>query len=327
MISAIITAFAGAGLLSLLLVNARGRWVVLDIPNPRSLHTRPTPRTGGIAILLGAGSGLLVVQWQGYTAVSPPLTAAVVVLALVALLDDRHALGPVPRLLIQLLTVTWLLLTRQAPDLGSLTVTASGLFLVWMINLYNFMDGMDGFAGGMAVFGFGTFALQAWSTGHMEFALGSAVIAAAATGFLLLNFPPARLFMGDVGSTALGLLAGIVMLQAHAEGILPIWLGVLVFSPFIVDASVTLARRILRGERFWEAHKTHYYQKLVESGWGHRKTVLAEYGLMAGCCGSALLASRLPLAGQISLISGWAVIYAALMRIISGFYRTQGKRI
>jgi UDP-N-acetylmuramyl pentapeptide phosphotransferase/UDP-N-acetylglucosamine-1-phosphate transferase len=319
-------AFVVSVILSRLLSGARGRWLVLDIPNPRSLHTRPTPRTGGIAILLGACAGLLAADlWAGYRVASLPLAAAVLVLALIALLDDRHTLGAGPRLLIQILAVA-LLVGRQSAEAGWPGLIAAGLFLVWMINLYNFMDGMDGFAGGMALFGFGTFTLLAWSAGHMEFALGCAVVAAAAAGFLLLNFPPAKLFMGDVGSTVLGLLAGVAILQAHVEDILPVWLGVLVFSPFIVDASVTIMARILRGEPFWQAHKTHYYQKLVESGWGHRKTVLAEYVLMAGCCASALLTAALPLTGQISIIGAWAVVYAVLIGTVSRSLRRQGTR-
>ncbi len=142
---------------------------------------------------------------------------------------------------------------------------------------------------------------------------GCGVIAAAAGGFLLLNFPPARLFMGDTGSTVLGLLAGLVILSAHATGVLPLWLGLLAFSPFIVDASITLARRLLRGERVWEAHKTHYYQRLVEFGWGHRRTVLAEYALMLACSASALVAARLSIPGQTVIITVWAVIYITLM--------------
>jgi UDP-N-acetylmuramyl pentapeptide phosphotransferase/UDP-N-acetylglucosamine-1-phosphate transferase len=160
----------------------------------------------------------------------------------------------------------------------------------------------------------------------VEFAFGCTVIVVACAGFLLLNFPPAKLFMGDAGSTVLGLLSGVVMLQAHIEGILPVWLGALVFSPFIVDASVTITVRILRRERFWQAHKSHYYQRIVESGWGHRKTVLAEYALMAGCCAAAILAAGLPLAGQSVIIGLCAVIYATLIWIVSRSLHTQGPR-
>jgi UDP-N-acetylmuramyl pentapeptide phosphotransferase/UDP-N-acetylglucosamine-1-phosphate transferase len=315
MIAAIAVAFIVSTGLSLLLVNARGRLQVLDIPNERSLHSRPTPRTGGIAILLGGVAALLTAWYlQGIIIASTPLLVAVALLALLALLDDHHTLGAGLRLLIQLGTVTLLLLSQGG--LQPLTLAAAGLLLLWMINLYNFMDGMDGFAAGMAVIGFGTFALLAWQAGMPAFALGCAITVAAAAGFLLLNFPPARLFMGDSGSTVLGLLAAVVMLKAHISGLLPLWLGLLVFSPFIVDASVTLATRAVRGEKVWLPHKTHYYQKLVELGWGHKRTVLAEYALMIACSATALAAAPRSPALQAVIITGWALLYAMLIYLI-----------
>jgi UDP-N-acetylmuramyl pentapeptide phosphotransferase/UDP-N-acetylglucosamine-1-phosphate transferase len=315
--TAIIIAFTVSLGLSLLLARARGRWQILDIPNQRSLHTRPTPRTGGIAILLGCAAALSVAWFtQEILIASTPLLIAITLLAIVALIDDRHTLGAGPRLLIQIIAASLLLFTSESPSLGILMQITALLFLVWMINLYNFMDGMDGFAGGMAVIGFASFALLAWQAGNMEFALGCAIVVAAAAGFLLLNFPPARLFMGDTGSTVLGLLAGVVILYAHSEAILPVWLGLLVFSPFIVDASVTLATRILRGEKFWQPHKTHYYQKLVQIGWGHKRTVLAEYALMSAAGASAVVAADQSLARQTVIIAGWAVLYVILIYLI-----------
>ena len=310
----VIAAFVTAVGLSLLLSRAQGHWQVLDIPNERSLHSQPTPRTGGIAILAGLGVAVLA-AWllQGLHLATWPVMLSVVLLAAIAQLDDRHTLGPVPRLAIQLGVVSLLLYSGADPALPVVLLLAAGLFLLWMINLYNFMDGMDGFAGGMAVIGFGTFAVAAGQAGDTTLLWGCGVIAAAAGGFLVLNFPPARLFMGDTGSTVLGLLAGLVILSAHATGVLPLWLGLLAFSPFIVDASTTLARRLLRGERVWEAHKTHYYQRLVEFGWGHRRTVLAEYALMLACSASALVAARLSIPGQTVIITVWAVIYITLM--------------
>jgi len=317
MIPAILAAFTMSALLAWFLAHTEGRWRVLDIPNERSLHLHPTPRTGGIALLAGLAAGLFTAWlWNGVTVTTWPLMLAITLLAIVALIDDRHTLGAGPRLLIQISAASLLLFTQANSPLDTLTQITALLFLVWMINLYNFMDGMDGFAGGMAVIGFATFALLAWQAGNMEFALGCGVIVAAATGFLLLNFPPARLFMGDSGSTVLGLLAGVVILTAHSEAILPVWLGLLVFSPFIIDASVTLGTRILRGEKFWQAHKTHYYQRLVESGWGHKRTVLAEYALMMACGTSAAAAAPRSLAFQTTIIAGWAVIYVILIYLI-----------
>ncbi len=316
-LSALAIAFALSGLLSWLLAHSRGGWQVLDMPNKRSLHTRPTPRLGGIAILLGGLAGLLFV-WllQGYAVAGWPVYIAAMVLALVSLADDRYTLGAGLRLLVQIAVVAFLQFHYRTPDPGMPLLLVALLFLVWMINLYNFMDGMDGFAAGMSVFGFGTFAILGWQAGQMDIALGCAIVAAACAGFLLFNFPPARLFMGDVGSTVLGLLAGITILQSHRDGLLPAWLGILVFSPFIVDATVTLAIRMLRREQFWKPHKSHCYQRVVMSGWSHGRTVLAEYALMLGCCGTALAGATLPLKNQVLLVSLWALLYVAMIGLV-----------
>ena len=318
MLAALAIALTVSGILSWLLANAGGYWLVPDMPNDRSLHSRPTPRTGGIAMLLGSGAGLFAAWlWQGIVIIGLPLTISILVLAIVALVDDRRDLNAGLRLLIQTGLVAWLLYSYQIPDPGVLLTIALLLFWVWMINLYNFMDGMDGFAAGMAMFGFGTFAALAWQAGHVELALGCAVTVAACAGFLMLNFPPAKLFMGDAGSTVLGLLAGSVILLSHVENILPLWLGILIFSPFVVDASITLTTRMWHGERFWLPHRTHYYQRLVRIGWGHRQTLLAEYTLMTACCGSAIIASNLPLAGQWAIMALWGLIYIVLIRAVS----------
>jgi len=322
----ILVTFVVAALLAWLLTRARGRWRVLDIPNERSLHTQPTPRTGGVALLAGAGAGMFTTWQQGYAVADTSTILAILTLALLALVDDRHNLGAGLRLLVQTVVVAALLYFNRLPDTPAMLLPIVLLFLVWMINLYNFMDGMDGFAAGMAGIGFGTYALLAWQAGHMEFALGCAIIAAAAAGFLLLNFPPARLFMGDSGSTVLGLLTGLVILQANVADILPLWLGMLVFSPFIVDASITLAARVLRGERFWMPHKSHYYQRLVQLGWGHRRTVLAEYTLMMACSGTAVVTAGKTIYAQTSIITVWSILYLLIMRLISGAERRKERK-
>jgi UDP-N-acetylmuramyl pentapeptide phosphotransferase/UDP-N-acetylglucosamine-1-phosphate transferase len=185
----------------------------------------------------------------------------------------------------------------------------TGLYVVWSINLYNFMDGMDGFAGGMAVFGFGALAVLGWQGGDPTFAAAAAITAAAAGGFLTSNFPPARIFLGDTGSSTLGLLAAGLSLLGVQRGLFPLWVAWLAFSPFIVDATWTLLRRLGRGERLWEAHRSHHYQRLVLAGWGHRKTLLRSYVLMAACAATAVAAARMPPAEQTWLVVQWAAIY------------------
>jgi UDP-N-acetylmuramyl pentapeptide phosphotransferase/UDP-N-acetylglucosamine-1-phosphate transferase len=178
-----------------------------------------------------------------------------------------------------------------------------------MVNLYNFMDGMDGFAGGMAIFGFGALSLLGWQAGDAGFALVNAAIVAAAGGFLISNFPPARVFLGDLGSATLGLLAATLSLVGSQRGLFPLWLAWLAFSPFIVDATWTLLRRIAHGERVWQAHRSHHYQRLVLAGWSHRKTVLWSYLLMAACAATAVAARDMHERDQWFVLAAWGVIY------------------
>jgi UDP-N-acetylmuramyl pentapeptide phosphotransferase/UDP-N-acetylglucosamine-1-phosphate transferase len=331
--SAVLAAFVVSALLTRRFCNPSSRWHVLDHPNERSLHTRPTPRTGGVAIF-----GSLIVAfawWLPWTGTMPllyGLGAGAGLVAVLSFLDDRTGLPVRIRLAGHVVAAVLVVgggiylpeisvpgLVSQMP--GWFGKAFSLLFLIWMINLYNFMDGMDGLAGGMAVFGFGTFALLGLMAGNPVFLGINLVIAAAAGGFLLFNFPPARIFMGDTGSASLGLLAGGASLWGAQDGVFPFWVALLVFSPFIIDATVTLLRRLFNGEAVWEAHRKHFYQRLVQSGWGHRKTAFYEYGLMAACGGSALLGRQLGESGQVVLIVIWCCAYLILMGIVDRLER------
>lgn len=320
---AVVLAFAVSVGLNRNFCNPASRFHILDHPNERSLHTQATPRSGGVAILAGIISGgLLVGQFQEGSSLLLWLLAAALPVAFVSYFDDRGGVPIAWRFLTHLSGAALLVwgagLAIQAgdasrADLGWLLNTTSLLYVVWMINLYNFMDGMDGFAGGMAVIGFGTFAVLGLAAGHGLFAAISLLIAAAAAGFLVLNFPPARIFMGDAGSSVLGLLAAALTLWAARDGIFPWSAGLLVFSPFTVDATVTLGRRLLLGQKIWQAHRTHYYQRLVQLGWGHRKTVIFGYVLMI-CCGlSAVAMVEMKSTGRFLMVLAWCAVYLALM--------------
>ncbi|TVR60738.1 MAG: glycosyltransferase family 4 protein [Candidatus Competibacteraceae bacterium] len=319
-----ILAFGIAFGLSRWLANSARAFRLLDHPNARSLHQRPIPRTGGLAVLGGllAGGFLIGVDLPAVRASLAILLLGLVPLALVSFLDDRQGIAARWRLLVHVGAAGSLAATGFVPDAlelpGLPVILPDGialllalLFVVWMINLYNFMDGMDGFAGGMTAIGFAALGwLGRTDPGFAAFCL---TVAAASAGFLVGNFPPARIFLGDTGSTALGFLAAACGLWGARAGLFPFWVALLVFSPFIVDATVTLLRRLLAGERIWEAHRSHYYQRLVLLGWGHRRTVLAEYALMLACAGSALLAVRLPSAGQVVLAGIWVGIYGLFL--------------
>ena len=298
---------------------------LLDHPNERSLHVHAVPRTGGIAILTGIVVGTLFFATTILISVAAVwITAAVVLLATLSFLDDREGLPVRVRLIGQIASAGLVagggLVLPGAGLPGvewtwpqTLGIPVTILYLLWMVNLYNFMDGMDGFAGGMTVAGFGTFALLGIQGGDTVFVTVNLIIAASAAAFLMANFPPAKIFMGDSGSASLGLLAGSMSIWAERQQLFPFWISILVFSPFIVDATVTLIRRLLRRERVWQAHKSHFYQRLVQSGWGHKKTVLYEYVLMLACGLSALLAQNLNWQGQVALILFWCLAYPMLM--------------
>ena len=303
--------------------------LVLDKPNARSLHTSPIPINGGIAILIALTTTVFWLNWY-YLPMQKYLWifGSGLLIAIVSFIDDCRHVNALYRLLVHFFAA-YLLLWQTDLWLIQLTLPGftwvwaswwqigiSGLFIVWMVNLYNFMDGMDGLAGGMAVFGFGTLAIFGWLAEQQLFMVMNMMVASAVGGFLIFNFPPARIFMGDVGSSSLGFLAATFGLWGSCENIIPLWIVLLLFSPFIVDATVTLLWRLLRGEKIWLAHKSHHYQRLVQIGWGHKRTVLWEYALMVMCSCSALLAPLLPVYGQWSLIIGWNCIYIGLIYLV-----------
>ena len=287
---------------------------ILDHPNERSLHQRPVPRMGGIGVAAGIAASVPFVSQVEWW----PLWLAAVMLVGISFLDDIIGLPIIGRLLVHFVAAggaaAGLLLNHTGVGWVLLAIVA----IVWMTNLYNFMDGMDGLAGGMALFGFGFYALAGALSGHLPFAVTNAAIAATAGAFLVFNFHPARMFMGDAGSTLFGFLAACFGLVGWQLGIWTLWFPGLVFSPFIVDATVTLARRLLRGEKIWRPHREHYYQRLVLSGWGHRRTALAEYGVMVLCGGFALLYQYASEEWRLVVLGAWVMMFLSLALAVKG---------
>lgn len=293
------------------------RRVALDQPNSRSLHKKPVPRTGGIGLISGIAAG-----WVFATPDYPwPVWTGLAMLFCISLLDDLRGLPAIARLLTHLAAATlavWALLETSTPAaVLVIAVLAAG----WMCNLYNFMDGSDGLAGGMTVIGFTAYAVAAWIAGSEQFDLANLAVAAAAAGFLIHNFHPARIFLGDAGSVPLGFLAAVSGLAGWQQGSWPWWFPLLVFSPFIADASVTLARRLLSGARFWEAHRDHYYQRLVRLGLGHRGTALAGYALMAVCAAAALVSLKVDSVAQYAIHACFFLVYSLLILAIEFAWR------
>jgi len=284
---------------------------IVDHPNQRSLHTKPIPRTGGLAVMAGL--------WGGWFLSGMPLPILFGLsggLVVLSCLDDIYDLKVLWRFAGHFAAAAGFITAVNFLALPPQIIVIIAIAIVWMTNLFNFMDGSDGLAGGMAFFGFGFYGIAAWLSGGDGFALACICLSAAAAGFLVYNFHPARIFMGDAGSIPLGFLAAALGLIGWQRHYWPLWFPVLTFSPFIVDASITLMRRALRGEKVWQAHREHYYQRLVRSGMGHRTTALVEYGLMSACGLSALSALYGSSYMQAGVLAAWAFVYCVLALIV-----------
>jgi Fuc2NAc and GlcNAc transferase len=260
---------------------------MLDVPNARSSHTVVVPRGGGIAIVVTMTVALGILLWLGL--IRSGLFLALVVgggaVAAVGFVDDRHRLPARWRLTVHTLAAVWAVYW-----IGGLGVVSVGAHLarpgwigtglavlgvVWVLNLFNFMDGIDGIAAGEALFVAGSGALLALSGGNSAVAGVAWVFAWACGGFLGWNWPPARVFLGDVGSGYLGYVI-IVLALADAEARpVAIWEWFILGALFFVDSTLTLLRRLFRGERVYEAHRQHAYQRLsLRFGSHGRATVL-----------------------------------------------------
>lgn len=277
----------------------------VDRPNARSLHSVPTPRIGGVGIMTGI---LAASIWLDDVALQPILLGTLA-LATISLIDDLRGLPPGVRLFAHFVTTASCLF---ALGVSGWALLVGPFAVVWMANLFNFMDGADGLAGGMATFGFAALAITAWLGEAFGLAVFCGTIAAAALAFLRFNFPPARLFMGDSGSIPLGFAAAMLGYVGWERMLWPWWYPWAVFSPFVVDASLTLLKRTVRREKIWRAHKEHYYQRLIQMGWSHYKTALAEYALMLGVGAIAAGILYAPIAWQQIFMGALVVLYVAL---------------
>jgi Fuc2NAc and GlcNAc transferase len=313
--------------IGLIVIRHAGRLGLIDIPNQRSSHVLPTPRGGGVGIAVATLGGIALLP---LLSIALPLAAQIALLggglgvAAISLVDDCRGVHAVWRLAAHLAAgvgVVMALGPITAIDLGELTIplgwAAAPLSVVWVagaINAFNFMDGIDGIASAQAIVTATAWALIGLLAGHMELAACAFIIAGATAGFLVHNVPPARLFMGDVGSAFLGfMLAVLPLIAAPRVGPAAGTIGVVLLWPFIFDTALTLLRRAARGERLVAAHRSHYYQRLIVSGWTSGRT-LALYvtlAVAAAAIGVALVAGirSAPLAAAVVLPVMAAVVF------------------
>ncbi len=317
----LISAFVSMLLIAILYYSKAGQGLQ-DIPNERSLHDTPTPRIGGVGLIAGLLAGwALLVKSLAWWIVLPLL-----LLFMVSLLDDNRGLPVRQRLLAHVAAAAILVLGSGVAAHGIVLAVVWLAAAVWMTNLFNFMDGSDGLAGGMAFFGFTTYGAASLMAGDTTQAMLNFSIGAAALGFLYHNFHPAKVFMGDSGSIPLGFLAVAMGLWGWMQGHWPAWFPALVFSPFVADATVTLAKRSLRGAKITEAHREHYYQRLVQMAWSHRNVALSGYALMLASGIAGLWALRQSSSTHWQLLLAWSGIYLVLMVAVDARWRAYRRR-
>ncbi len=319
----IVTIDPFAGVLSALLLSAvtstllvalmlRSGWPgsMVDRPGTRSLHDRPIARTGGIAVHAGWIVGAAVVgAWMQPGSPGIPLVVFVAGACLfaVSVADDRFHLPVIARLPVHLACAIGVAIQAAGTDAmtglpGGLLMVAVALALAWGTNLYNFMDGANGLAGGMTTIGFGAYAAMAAAHEAWALSIACAAISGAALGFLRYNFGRGCIFLGDGGSIPLGFLAGALGWVGFAQGIWAWWTAALVFLPFVADATATLLARLVRRERVWQAHREHAYQRLILSGWSHRRVCAVFYPAMVGCAILAWMLQTAPVAVQAAVL-------------------------
>lgn len=266
---------------------------LIDIPNARSSHQLPTPRGGGLSIVIVFLLGLLALFGLNVLPSSAlwALSAAGLIVAITGFLDDHGHIAARWRLLVHFSAAAWGLyclgglppLILPVPgfdvvalDLGWLGQILAVLYLVWLLNLYNFMDGIDGLASIEAItVSLGAALLYVLQTEVSALWIAPVLLAVTVCGFLVWNFPPAKIFMGDAGSGFLGIVLGLLSIQATWLDSSFLWSWLILLAVFITDATWTLFRRLLRGDKVYQAHCSHGYQYAARYYQSHKKVSLA----------------------------------------------------
>lgn len=297
---------------------------ILDIPNERSSHSRPTPRGGGLALVavLGIAWAISANIWTlSSPALDWPVFAGFAGLALLSWFDDLKGLGPPVRLAGHLAAVAVALpgLTTAGPIFQGILpdwadLILAGLIWAGYLNFFNFMDGIDGISGvETAAIGSGVCVLAALGVTEGSIGFAGLALVAASAGFLVWNWAPARIFLGDVGSVPLGYLTGALLLGLAASGY---WLAALLLPAYYLsDAGLTLLRRAARGEKIWQAHREHFYQRAHQNGRGHATISLgiAVANVVLVCLAGVSAIIETSFLGTIGLLSCGAVVVGVLL--------------
>lgn len=315
----IIALLAGALGVSAVLTGVVRRYAldraILDMPNERSSHSVPTPRGGGIAIVgvVLALSALVAWRFPDLRHICIALAGGGALVAAVGWLDDRKGVSPRIRALVHLLAAVWavawvggvsrLTMGPWQIELGLVGSVLAVVGVVWAINLYNFMDGIDGIAGGEAVVAGCFGAAMLWMASDTGLAALSAAIAGASAGFLIWNWSPARIFMGDVGSGSLGFFFATLAIASEVRVGVPLLAWVVLLGVFVFDTTATLVRRVGRGEKWYSAHRSHAYQRATQQGFSHRQVA----------------AGALVLTGLLGFIGGGMWLYPSLTLVLFVF--------
>jgi len=274
---------------------AARRFGWFDFPNPRSAHSQPTPRIGGVAIIVTFLTTALLQPGGYWQAVELVALLSILAIAILGFIDDVWGVSMLARLAAQTLVAGSLVIYLRASGASPL-LAAGGFYgaaatllafatMIWVINAYNFMDGIDGLATGQTVIASVAVALAAFTQGGGLIGCSMLLLASASLGFLPFNFPRASIFMGDVGSTAIGMVFVTLPLLPSSRGVpAPVWL--LAISMFLLDASVTLLRRALNGEDIFQSHRSHFYQRPLALAIGHAPICAVSWAAMlvvGGC--------------------------------------------
>ena len=251
---------------------------MLALPGKRQSHQHATPTGGGLGLII---SIVLVTVCLGLMLSLPDfwwqkMLPGVVLLGIIGWRDDKVPVSALLRLLVQLAVSIWLI-SSDSWEISLKDILILGavvIAIVWQMNLYNFMDGSNGMAGFQGVFAGLTMAVLFQAGGDYPMALVAVTVAAACAGFLPLNFPKAKVFMGDVSSVPLGFIFAAFAVYGVQTGSLSLTLSILIMSVFFIDATLTLLSRAFRGERWYTAHAQHIYQRLIAQGWSHRRVLL-----------------------------------------------------